>query len=114
MVTQSCRHAVPQGKFAGHHVAAEPLGLPPARFAPDPYASCLNLGSAGAVATTGRECALRQAPAGFAERLKREIDETWIRPPVDDAEAFLRDAEFRVSQRRPVTGAPVPAAGRTA
>ncbi len=113
-VAQSCQHAVPQGKFAGHNAAAELLGLPPARFAPAPYATCLDLGSAGAVSTTGRECALRQAPARFAKALKREINETWIRPPADDADAFPRLADFRVSQRGPVAEAPAPSAGRTA
>lgn len=109
-----CRHAVPQGKFAGHHVAAELLGLPPARFAPAPYTTCLDLGSAGTASTTGRERALRQAPAGFAKALKREVNETWIRPPADDADAFPRLADFRVSRHRPVAEAPAPSAGRTA
>lgn len=45
-VMQSCQHAVPQGKFAGYNVAADLLGLPPVAFAPDPYVTCLDLGSA--------------------------------------------------------------------
>ncbi|RSO04912.1 hypothetical protein DMH18_32445 [Streptomyces sp. WAC 06783] len=109
-----CQHAVPQGKFAGHNVAAELFGLPLAHFAPAPYTTCLDLGSAGAASMTGRERALRQAPAGFAKALKREINETWIRPPADDADAFPRLADFRVSQRGPVADAPAPSAGRTA
>ncbi|MGW7552597.1 hypothetical protein [Streptomyces rimosus] len=95
-------------------MAAELLGLPPAHFAPAPYTTCLDLGSAGAASMTGRERALRQAPAGFAKALKREINETWIRPPTDDADAFPRLADFRVSQRGPVVEVPAPSAGRTA
>ncbi|KOT88962.1 hypothetical protein ADK86_30540 [Streptomyces sp. NRRL F-5755] len=67
-----------------------------------------------AVSTTDRERALRQAPAGFAKVLKREINETWIRPPADAADALLRLADFRIPQRRPVAEAPAPGAGRTA
>jgi NADH:ubiquinone reductase (H+-translocating) len=44
-VMQSCQHAVPQGKFVGQNVAADVLGLEPVPFAPDPYVTCLDLGS---------------------------------------------------------------------
>ncbi|MFG2288796.1 NAD(P)/FAD-dependent oxidoreductase [Streptomyces sp. NPDC048595] len=99
---QSCQHATPLGKVAGHNAAADLLGLPPAGFAPDPYATCLDLGEAGAVATSGWDRTLREGPAGFAKDLKRAINESWISPPVDDAGELLRRADHRVGQRRPV------------
>ncbi|MFD0503135.1 NAD(P)/FAD-dependent oxidoreductase [Streptomyces chiangmaiensis] len=43
MVMQSCQHAIPLGKFAGHNVAADVLGLDPVPFAPNPYVTCLDL-----------------------------------------------------------------------
>ncbi|MFF4948977.1 NAD(P)/FAD-dependent oxidoreductase [Streptomyces chattanoogensis] len=105
-VPQSCQHATPLGKVAGHNAAADLLGLPPVGFAPDPYATCLDLGAAGAVATAGFARTLRHGPDGFAKELKRAINETWISPPVDDPEELLRRADHRVSQRQ---SAPHPA-----
>lgn len=98
-VLQSCQHATPLGKVAGHNAAADLLGLPAVDFVPDPYSTCLDLGAAGAVATVGWERALREGPEGFAKELKRAINETWISPPVDPKE-LLRRADHRVSQRR--------------
>ncbi|MEU8996553.1 FAD-dependent oxidoreductase [Streptomyces caniferus] len=98
-VTQSCQHAIPLGKVAGHNAAAGLLGLPAADFAPDPYRTCLDLGAAGAVATAGWGRRLREGPEGFAKGLKRAINETWISPPVDDPEELLRRADHRVGLR---------------
>ncbi|WIX83206.1 hypothetical protein QRX50_21810 [Amycolatopsis carbonis] len=53
VVMQSCQHALPQGKFAGHNVAADLLGEELVRFEPVPYVTCLSLGPAGAVVTSG-------------------------------------------------------------
>ncbi|MEU7483563.1 FAD-dependent oxidoreductase [Streptomyces sp. NPDC042319] len=100
-VTQSCQHATPQGKYAGHNAAADLLGLDREPFTTDPYVTCLDLGGAGAVLTSGWDRALREAPAAYAKARKRAINETWIYPPVDDAEEILRRADFRVGQRRP-------------
>ncbi|POX37993.1 dehydrogenase [Streptomyces sp. Ru73] len=105
-VTQSCQHATPLGKTAGHNAAADLLGLDRAPFAPDPYVTCLDLGGAGAVLTKGFDRVLNDLPAAEAKARKRAINESWIYPPVDDAEEILRAADHRVSQRRPV---PAPA-----
>ncbi|MFH8570759.1 NAD(P)/FAD-dependent oxidoreductase [Streptomyces sp. NPDC017993] len=99
-VLQSCQHAMPLGKVAGHNAAAALLGLPPVDFAPGPYRTCLDLGEAGAVATAGWERTLRQGSEGFAKELKRAINETWIVPPVDDPAELLRQADHRVTHRR--------------
>jgi len=87
-VMQSCQHALPQGKFAGHNVAADLLGQPLVPFEPVPYVTCLDLGAAGAVVTSGWErTVLMSGPAG--KDLKRTINAEWIYPPVDDAAALL-------------------------
>lgn len=87
-VMQSCQHALPQGKFAGHNVAADLLGMPLVPFEPVPYVTCLDLGPAGAVVTSGWErTVLMSGPEGKA--LKRTINADWIYPPLDDADALF-------------------------
>jgi NADH dehydrogenase len=96
LVMQSCQHAVPQGKFAGVNVASDLLGLPRAPFAPDPYVTCLDLGSYGAVLTLGWDRVVDQTGAE-AKALKRSINADWIYPPLDDAATILRHADHRTT-----------------
>ena len=49
----SCQHAMTMGRFAGHNVAANLLGRPTLPYAQPKYATCLDLGSWGAVFTDG-------------------------------------------------------------
>jgi NADH dehydrogenase len=91
-VMQSCQHATPLGKFAGHNVAADLLGVPAAPFDPNPYVTCLDLGSAGAVYSTGRERTVEMVEQA-AKNLKRTINAEWIYPPLDDAEEILAKAD---------------------
>ncbi|MCX4766786.1 FAD-dependent oxidoreductase [Streptomyces sp. NBC_01275] len=88
---QSCQHALPMGKFAGHNVAADLLGNTLLPFTPDPYVTCLDLGLAGAVFTEGwdRKIALTGQEA---KTLKRNINAIWIYPPTDDPEQILAQA----------------------
>ncbi len=95
-VMQSCQHAVPQGKFVGQNVAADALGLPPVAFAPDPYVTCLDLGSYGAVLTVGWDRTVQLTRAD-AKELKRNINRLWIYPPVDDATLILDHADWRTT-----------------
>ncbi|MFC4506924.1 MULTISPECIES: NAD(P)/FAD-dependent oxidoreductase [Streptomyces] len=89
--TQSCQHALPMGKFAGHNVAADLLGNTPLPFSPDPYVTCLDLGPAGAVYTEGWErTVVLTGPE--AKTLKRNINAIWIYPPTDDPEQILAQA----------------------
>ncbi|WP_151483717.1 NAD(P)/FAD-dependent oxidoreductase [Streptomyces albicerus] len=89
--TQSCQHALPMGKFAGHNVAADLLGNALLPFSPDPYTTCLDLGAAGAVFTEGwdRKIALTGPEA---KTLKQNINALWIYPPTDDPEQILAQA----------------------
>lgn len=96
LVMQSCQHAVPQGKFVGVNVACDLLGRPRVPFAPDPYVTCLDLGSYGAVLTVGWDRTVQQTREE-AKGLKRSINGEWIYPPVDDAETILRHADHRTT-----------------
>ncbi|MFD4785909.1 NAD(P)/FAD-dependent oxidoreductase [Streptomyces sp. NPDC058459] len=96
LVTQSCQHAVPLGKFAGRNVAADLLGLDLVPFAPDPYVTCLDLGPAGAVLTSGWDRSV-QLTGQEAKKLKQRINTEWIYPPVDDPEKIIHAADHRTT-----------------
>lgn len=91
VVMQSCQHAVPQGKFAGHNVVADLLGERLVTFQPAPYVTCLALGPAGAVVTAGWDRAV-QMTEQQAKHLKNTINTEWIYPPVDDPVELLNQA----------------------
>lgn len=90
---QSCQHATPFGKFAGHNVAADLLGLEPASFAPNPYVTCLDLGPAGAVLTAGWDRDVKMTGSD-AKAVKHKINTEWIYPPVDDEDTILQQADY--------------------
>lgn len=101
----SCQHAIPLGKHAGRNAAADLLGVPAVAFRPSPYVNCLDLGRAGAVATTGFERTVRMTGPEAKQR-KRTINREWIYPPHDDPAAILRTADHRVSVRQPAATGP--------
>ncbi|MBZ6254099.1 FAD-dependent oxidoreductase [Streptomyces olivaceus] len=88
---QSCQHALPMGKFAGHNVVAALLGTTPLPFTPDPYTTCLDLGAAGAVYTEGWERTVVSSGAQ-AKELKQNINTLWIYPPLDASDQLLAQA----------------------
>ncbi|MYN08576.1 FAD-dependent oxidoreductase ['Massilia aquatica' Lu et al. 2020] len=49
----ACQHAIDMGRYAGHNVAADLLGLPTMPYQQPFYVTCLDLGGAGAVYTEG-------------------------------------------------------------
>ena len=89
-VLQSCQFATPMGKAAGHNAAADLLGVPLVDFDPDPYVTCLDLGSAGALYTTGWDRQV-QLDGAQAKQVKDTILDV-IHPPLDDAEEILQQA----------------------
>lgn len=95
-VLQSCQHAMPQGRYAGHNAVADLLGLPAARFATDPYVTCLGLGGSGAVFTHGRHRVVQLA-GEEAKAIKRKITSVLIYPPLGDPEAPLAQASPRLA-----------------
>lgn len=76
----SCQHAMTMGRFAGHNVAADLIGLPTLPYTQLRYATCLDLGAWGAVFTDGwnREV---QLTGDRAKAVKRMINTQLIYPP---------------------------------
>ncbi|WP_329044538.1 NAD(P)/FAD-dependent oxidoreductase [Streptomyces sp. NBC_01422] len=88
---QSCQHATPMGKCAGHNVVADILDIDPMPFVPDPYTTCLDLGPGRAVQTAGWD-RLIQLTGEEGKDLKHAINNSWIYPPIDDPEMILAHA----------------------
>jgi NADH:ubiquinone reductase (H+-translocating) len=97
-VLQSCQYATQLGKHAGHNAAADLVGLPLTAFSAIPYVTCLDLGEAGALFTTGFERTVQLSGAEGKEK-KRLINQTWIYPPLDDRARILAAADHRFSRR---------------
>jgi NADH dehydrogenase len=88
----SCQHATRLGAFAGNNAAAELLGVPTMPYHQEAYATCLDLGAAGALFTLGwnREVDLVGTEA---KKMKREINTVWIYPPRPERDAALASAD---------------------
>ena len=78
----SCQHGRPMGRFAGHNVVCDLLGLPMLPLKIDWYVTVLDLGEWGAVYTEGWD---RQvvATGDVAKRTKMEINRRRIYPPLN-------------------------------
>jgi NADH dehydrogenase len=103
---QSCQYAHQQGKHAGHNVVADLLGEPLLQFRGDPYVTCIDLGSAGAVYTEGYDREVR-AVGQAAKDVKRMVNSELIYPPTKDADVILTAADH-LSESRPVQPAVAP------
>lgn len=92
-VLQSCQHAIPQGKYAGHNAVASLCGSPMERLLTNPYVTCLDLGGWGAVFTKGwdRQVDLTREDG---QRRKELINRSRIYPPVDDRAELFRQADL--------------------
>ncbi|WP_455286775.1 NAD(P)/FAD-dependent oxidoreductase [Cupriavidus necator] len=92
----SCQHALFMGRFAGHNVAADLLGLPTVEYRQPFYATCLDLGAWGAVYTEGwdRQVKLTQAEG---KTRKQQINTQWIYPPAPDRELALAAGNPHIS-----------------
>jgi NADH dehydrogenase len=88
----SCQHALVMGRYAGHNVAADLLGLPPMPYRQVSYVTCLDLGGWGAVYTEGWEREVKMAGAD-AKTLKRMINTQVIYPPTADRSALFAAAD---------------------
>jgi NADH:ubiquinone reductase (H+-translocating) len=77
----SCQHGRPMGRFAGHNVVADLLGLPMLPLCIEWYTTILDLGEWGALYTAGwdREVLSRGAPA---KQTKKLINCRRIYPPL--------------------------------
>jgi NADH dehydrogenase len=88
----SCQHATRMGAFAGHNAAAELLGMPTKPYPQRAYVTCLDLGEAGALLTTGWERKVEQVGAE-AKKTKQEINTVWIYPPRAERSIALASAD---------------------
>ena len=88
----SCQHATRMGALAGNNAAAELLGVPTKPYHQKGYATCLDLGEAGAIFTRGWDRKLEMVGAG-AKKTKQEINTVWIYPPRAERAAALASAD---------------------
>jgi len=88
----SCQHATRMGAFAGNNAAAELLGIPTKPYHQEAYATCLDLGEAGAVFTLGWERNLKLVGAE-AKKTKQQINTVLIYPPRAERAAALASAD---------------------
>jgi NADH dehydrogenase len=76
----SCQHAIVMGKFGGHNVAADLIGVPTLEYSQPFYATCLDLGEWGAVYSEGWDRQIKLTHAEGKVR-KQMINTQWIYPP---------------------------------
>ena len=88
----SCQHATRMGAFAGNNAAAELLCVPTRPYHQEGYVTCLDLGEAGALFTTGWERKVAMVD-DVAKKTKREINTVWIYPPMALRAAALASAD---------------------
>lgn len=97
----SCQYSRPMGRYAGHNVAADLLGLPLLPLRIDWYVTCVDLGPWGAVYTQGRDRVLT-TQGEPAKRTKRLINHERILPPrTRNREDILRAAAPEVDAPPP-------------
>jgi NADH dehydrogenase len=96
----SCQFARPMGRFAGHNVVADLVELPMLPLEIDWYVTVLDLGSWGALYTTGWERAVYSTGAA-AKATKQTINHKRIYPPRDGNRAELFAAAAPTVQARP-------------
>lgn len=89
----SCQHGRPMGRFAGHNVVCDLLGLPMLPLRIDWYSTILDLGPWGAVCTAGWQRRV-VATGAAAKRTKELINRQRIYPPrsADPKELFAAAA----------------------
>jgi NADH dehydrogenase len=88
----SCQHAIDMGRYAGHNIAADLLGLRTKPYQQPFYVTCLDLGGWGAVYTEGWDRQVKMAGAD-AKELKIKINTQWIYPPVAERAALFEAAD---------------------
>ncbi len=96
----SCQHGRPMGRFAGHNVVADLLGLPLLPVRIDWYVTVLDLGAWGALYTEG--WGRRVASVGAAaKKTKLVINRERIYPPLTRNRRAILDAAAPTVQQQP-------------
>jgi NADH dehydrogenase len=88
------------GRFAGHNVVCDLLGLPMLPLRIDWYVTVLDLGDAGALYTEGWERKV-VATGAEAKRTKQTINRQRIYPPCTRQRAEILAAAAPIVQERP-------------
>jgi len=88
----SCQHATRMGAFAGNNAAAELLGQPTTPYHQKAYATCLDLGQAGAIFTRGWD-RIVELTGAEGKATKIQINTVWIYPPRAERIAALASAD---------------------
>jgi NADH:ubiquinone reductase (H+-translocating) len=96
----SCQFARPMGRFAGHNVVADLLGLPMLPLDIDWYVTVLDLGAWGALYTVGWDRRVRTTGAA-AKATKQTINHQRIYPPRTGSRADLLAAAAPTVQAPP-------------
>lgn len=94
----SCQHAIFMGRFAGHNVAADLIGIPTLEYKQPFYVTCLDLGEWGAIYTEGWDRRVKLTNAEGKER-KRLINTQWIYPPAANRADALAAGDPLISFR---------------
>jgi NADH:ubiquinone reductase (H+-translocating) len=81
LAPMSCQHAIPQGRQAGENAAATVLGGSLGHYRQPLYLTCLDLGSTGALVTSGFERNAIIASGVQGKRFKRFVNRSLIYPP---------------------------------
>ncbi|EFQ62867.1 NAD(P)/FAD-dependent oxidoreductase [Pseudomonas sp. FP597] len=92
VAAMSCQHAIALGRYAGHNVAADLIGVAPMTYSQPKYVTCLDLGAWGAVYTEGWDRQLKLV-GQEAKDLKHQINSVWIYPPAAERAAALAAAD---------------------
>lgn len=82
----SCQHATELGRHAGYNAVRSLIGQDLRPYRQETYATCLDLGPAGAVLTSGWDREVQKTGAE-GKAIKRQISEEWIYPPSPDGGA---------------------------
>lgn len=91
----SCQHAMVLGRFSGNNAAADLLGVPTRPYRQSGYQTCLDLGSYGAVLTSGWD--RKVVSAGIQAKVTKKLINTVIiyPPSANKREAFAAgDPDF--------------------
>jgi NADH dehydrogenase len=96
----SCQHGRPMGRFAGHNVVCDLLGLPLLPLHIEWYVTVLDLGPWGAVYTAGWDRHVVMTGEA-AKKTKREINGRRIYPPMTRDRRDILAAAAPVVQRPP-------------
>lgn len=98
----SCQFARPMGRFAGHNVVADLVGLPMLPLRIDWYVTVLDLGDWGALYTEGWDREVR-ATGAAAKATKQTINRKRIYPPLTGSKDELFAAAAPTVQAPPPT-----------